>query len=163
VCHLARGTCGAAPVKRLIVIPAFNEARRLPDVLRKVAERAPGFETVVVDDGSIDATGEVAAQAGARVLRHPFNLGYGGALQTGYKYAWRVGAELLVQMDADGQHDPADALALVDPVERGELDLVIGSRFLGAGDYHMGALRSTGRALFQGIVRRASCATSACA
>jgi len=153
VCHLARGTCGAAPVKRLIVIPAFNEARRLPDVLRKVAERAPGFETVVVDDGSIDATGEVAAQAGARVLRHPFNLGYGGALQTGYKYAWRVGAELLVQMDADGQHDPADALALVDPVERGELDLVIGSRFLGAGDYHMGALRSTGRALFQGIVR----------
>jgi len=140
-------------VKRVILIPAYNEAARLPDVLRKVAERAPGFEVVVVDDGSRDATAAVAARGNARVLRHPFNLGYGAALQTGYKYAWRAGAELLVQMDADGQHDPADAPALVEPVERDELDLVIGSRFLGAGDYRMGALRNTGRALFQAIVR----------
>jgi glycosyltransferase involved in cell wall biosynthesis len=140
-------------VKRMILIPAYNEATRLPDVLCKVAECAPGFEIVVVDDGSRDATAAVAARADARVLRHPFNLGYGAALQTGYKYAWRAGAELLVQMDADGQHDPADAPALAEPVERGEFDLVIGSRFLGVGDYRMGALRSTGRALFQAIVR----------
>ena len=85
------------------------------------------------------------------MIRHPFYLGYGAALQTGYKYAVHQGAGLLVQMDADGQHDPADIAALAAPVEDGALDLVIGSRFLGSGDYRMGALRSTGRAFFQGI------------
>jgi glycosyltransferase involved in cell wall biosynthesis len=140
-------------VKRAILIPAFDEALRLRDVLRRVAECSPDFDVVVVDDGSRDATAAVAVAAGARVLRHPFNLGYGAALQTGYKYAWRAGVELLVQLDADGQHDPTDARALLEPVERGELDLVIGSRFLGAGAYRMSALRSAGRALFQLVLR----------
>jgi glycosyltransferase involved in cell wall biosynthesis len=139
-------------VKRAILIPAFDEAQRLGDVLRRLAEYSSGFDVVVVDDGSRDATAEVAAAAGARVLRHSFNLGYGAALQTG-KYAWRAGIELLIQLDADGQHDPADAAALLEPVERGELDLVIGSRFLGAGAYRMGALRSAGRALFQSVLQ----------
>jgi len=140
-------------VKRAILIPAFNEAPRLSEVLRRVADCSPGFDVIVVDDGSSDATAAVAAGAGARVLRHPFNLGYGAALQTGYKYAWRAGVELLVQLDADGQHDPVDARALLEPVERGELDLVIGSRFLGAGTYRMSALRGVGRALFQRLLR----------
>jgi glycosyltransferase involved in cell wall biosynthesis len=140
-------------VKRAILIPAFDEALRLGDVLRRVAEHAPDFDVLVVNDGSSDATAAVAADAGARVLRHCFNLGYGAALQTGYKYAWRAGVELLVQLDADGQHDPADARALVEPVERGELDLVIGSRFLGAGAYRMVALRGVGRVLFQRALR----------
>ena len=140
-------------MKRAILIPAFDEALRLGDVLRRVAECSPGFDVVVVDDGSRDATAAVAVAAGARVLRHPFNLGYGAALQTGYKYAWRAGVELLVQLDADGQHDPADAGALLEPVERGELDLVIGSRFLDAGAYRMSALRGAGRALFQLVLR----------
>ena len=118
-----------------------------------MAECAPDFDVVVVDDGSRDATAAVAVAAGARVLRHPFNLGYGAALQTGYKYAWRAGVELLVQLDADGQHDPSDARALLEPVERGELDLVIGSRFLGAGAYRMSALRGAGRTLFQLVLR----------
>jgi len=140
-------------VKRVVLIPAFNEAERIGGVLQAIASRAPEFERVVVDDGSVDGTAEVAARAGARVLRHPFNLGYGAALQTGYKYAWRAGFELLVQLDADGQHDPADIVALVEPVARGELDLVIGSRFLGVGDYRMSVPRKLGRALFQAIVR----------
>ncbi|HEY5658012.1 MAG TPA: glycosyltransferase family 2 protein [Myxococcota bacterium] len=140
-------------MRRAILIPAFDEASRLGDVLRALSERAPGFDVIVVDDGSGDATAEVAAAAGARVLRHSFNLGYGAALQTGYKYAWRTGVELLIQLDADGQHDPADATALLEPVERGELDLVIGSRFLGGDTYRMGALRSVGRALFQSLLR----------
>ena len=75
------------------------------------------------------------------MLRHPFNLGYGAALQTGYKYALRTGAELVVQIDADGQHDPAEVPRCARRSRRGECDLAIGSRFLGRGDYRMGAAR----------------------
>jgi len=137
---------------KTLVIPAYQEEARLPAVLAQLATAVPGFRIVVVDDGSRDATGVVARRAGATVLRHPFNLGYGAALQTGYKWALRSGATLLVQMDADGQHDPGEVAALVAPVEAGELDLVIGSRFLGAGDYRMGGLRRIGRDFFRALL-----------
>ena len=145
---------------RVLVIPAYQEAERLGAVLEAVARAGVECEVVVIDDGSRDATAEVAARAGARVLRHPFNLGYGAALQTGYKYALERGASLLVQMDADGQHDPADVPALLAAVERGECDLVVGSRFLGHGGYRMGALRALGRRVFQAIARLAGLAVS---
>ena len=137
---------------RVVVIPAYQEADRVGGVIRRARAALPDYHVVVVDDGSRDATGSAARQAGAEVLRHPFNLGYGAALQTGYKYALRTGASLLVQLDADGQHDPADAIALAEPIEAGELDVVIGSRFLGAGDYRMGPLRAAGRRFFQGLL-----------
>ena len=140
-------------MKRILLIPAYNEATRIAAVLDRVARALPDYDVVVVDDGSSDDTGEVARAAGARVVRHPFNLGYGAALQTGYKLAVRMGAELVVQMDADGQHDPAHASTLAEPVMAGELDLVIGSRFLGVGEYQMDPLRRAGRRLFQNIVR----------
>lgn len=139
------GRGGAA----LLVIPAFNEAQHLSRVLSAVAETAENLEVVVIDDGSSDATAEVATRAGAVVIRHPFNLGYGAALQTGYKYARRRGASLLAQMDADGQHDPADLPELLAPIRAGELDLVIGSRFLAPGSYRMGALKNAGRVVFR--------------
>jgi glycosyltransferase involved in cell wall biosynthesis len=141
--------------RRVLLIPAYQEAQRLGGVLEALARSGAGCEVVVVDDGSRDATAEVARRAGARVLRHPFNLGYGAALQTGYKYALDRGAELLVQMDADGQHDPADVPALLAAVERGECDLALGSRFLDRGAYRMGWLRTLGRRLFQAIARLA--------
>ena len=137
---------------RLVVIPAYHEEKRVGEVVSRVRTALPDFQVVVVDDGSLDATSRVAREAKARVLRHPFNLGYGAALQTGYKYALASGASLVVQLDADGQHDPADAHALVEPIERGELDVVIGSRFLGAGDYQMGTLRASGRRFFQALL-----------
>jgi len=137
---------------KTLLIPAFQEEARLPAVLAALADAAPDFEVVVVDDGSRDATGELARRAGATVLRHPFNLGYGAALQTGYKWALRSGASVLVQMDADGQHDPRDVAALAAPVAAGELDLVIGSRFLGAGDYRMSGLRRVGRDFFRALL-----------
>ena len=140
---------------RLIVIPAYQEATRLAGVLEAIAHAGLDCDVVVVDDGSRDATSLVAARAGARVLRHPFNLGYGAALQTGYKYALERGASIVVQLDADGQHDPAEIPRLLAPVEAGDLDLVVGSRFLGRGDYRMGALRSLGRRIFQAIARLA--------
>jgi len=138
----------------VLLICAYREATRVGDVLDGVARAAPGYERVVVDDGSDDATAEVARRHGARVLRHPFNLGYGAALQTGYKYALAAGAPWLVQMDADGQHDPSGIAPLAEPIERGELDVAVGSRFLSADGedaYAMGAARTLGRRLFGAV------------
>ena len=133
----------------IIVVPAYNEQAHLEELLRSLAAAEPGAEILVVDDGSHDATAQIAAEAGARVLRHPFNLGYGAALQTGYKYALSVGADLLVQMDADGQHDPAQISQLVAPLLAGACDLVIGSRFLESSGYAMGRTRNLGRQVFR--------------
>jgi hypothetical protein len=143
----------AGGARGVLVIPAFNEAPRLPSLLGRIAAEKTGLEVVVVDDGSRDATAEVAARAGATVLRHPFNLGYGAGLQTGYKYALEVGAKWVVQMDADGQHDPSDIPRLLAPLERGECDLVIGSRFLAPTGYHMGFTRTLGRRFFVALAR----------
>jgi glycosyltransferase involved in cell wall biosynthesis len=137
----------------LLVIPAFNEAPRLPALLAKISDLQLGLEIAVVDDGSRDATATVAARAGATVLRHPFNLGYGAGLQTGYKYALTTGVDFVVQMDADGQHDARDVQRLLEPLLRGECDLVIGSRFLAPTGYQMGVTRTLGRRFFSGLAR----------
>jgi len=136
----------------LLVVPAYNEASRLGDVLAAVAETGLGLEVIVVDDGSRDDTAGVARRFGATVLRHPFNLGYGAALQTGYKYALARGTALLVQMDADGQHDPREIERLIAPIRADEYDLMVGSRFLEDTGYEMQPLRRIGRQLFRGIV-----------
>ena len=114
----------------LVLIPAYNEETRIASVVRGVKERYPFLEVTVIDDGSSDDTRERAMEAGARVISHPYNLGYGVALQTGYKYALKEGFESLVQMDGDGQHDPAYIRALMGTIQRGDADLAIGSRFL---------------------------------
>jgi glycosyltransferase involved in cell wall biosynthesis len=137
----------------LLVIPSFNEAPRLPALLAKISALQLGLEIAVVDDGSRDATATVAARAGATVLRHPFNLGYGAGLQTGYKYALASGVDFVVQMDADGQHDARDIGRLLEPLLRGECDLVIGSRFLAPTGYQMGLTRTLGRRFFSGLAR----------
>jgi len=133
-----------------IIIPVFNEAEILATLLGKVqALELPQAEIIVVDDGSADDTAAVARAAGARVVRLPFNLGAGVAAQTGYKLAVREGYACVAQLDADGQHEPADLPALMALIERGEADVAIGSRFLGATTtYRPGALRRTGMALF---------------
>jgi glycosyltransferase involved in cell wall biosynthesis len=138
------------------VIPAFNEAARLPALLAELRLTLPDHDLVVIDDGSADTTAEIAAQAGARVLRHPYNLGYGAALQTGFKYALECGAPWVVQMDADGQHLPAEVPALVAALASGDCDVAIGSRFLAPSGYGMGALRTTGRQLIRALGRLAS-------
>lgn len=137
----------------LVLIPAYNEAPRLAEVLRDTARHAPDFDRVVVDDASADGTGEVARAEGATVLRHPFNMGYGAALQTGYRWALRRGYRVVVQLDADGQHDPAAVTGLAAPVLAGELDLVLGSRFHAASQYRMPWLRRVGSLWFSQLVR----------
>jgi len=144
-----------APPLTLLIIPAFNEGGRIGHVLERV--RSAGFtgEIVVIDDGSKDSTGDEARSGGARVVRHPFNLGYGTALQTGYKTALDLGATTVVQMDADGQHDPANIAKLLQPILDDRCDVVVGSRFKDETGYQMSVVRSLGRKVFTAIARLA--------
>ena len=108
----------------LAIIPAFNEAGAVGDVIRAIQRERPDVDVAVVDDGSRDATASVAREAGAIVLQLPFNLGIGGAVQTGYKYAWDNGYDIAIQVDADGQHPPSEMSKVIDPVVKGEADMV---------------------------------------
>ena len=106
------------------IVPAFNEARNLPGVVAALRREAPDCAICVVDDGSSDGTAEVAALLGATVLRCPVNLGIGGAVQAGYLWARDHGLEVAVQVDGDGQHDPAFLAAVVRPIAEGKADVV---------------------------------------
>ncbi len=126
-------------VPTLVVIPAYNEVASLPGVIAEVRSASPDFRILVVDDGSLDATSAVAAACDADVLRLPFNLGVGGALRAGFRYASRQGYQRMVQVDADGQHDAAEIARLLERLETA--DLVVGGRFAGQGDYQVGGTR----------------------
>ena len=136
----------------LVVIPALNEAVRIGAVLDRLRAAAPAVDVLVVDDGSRDATAVTARRHGARVVSHLFNLGYGAALQTGYKVALRDGYDVVVQMDADGQHDPRDVPRLLEPLVAGRADVVIGSRFVAPSRYRMDPLRTAGRLFFERVL-----------
>lgn len=141
----------------IVVIPALDEEGRVGDVVRGVREAMPAATVLVVDDGSTDATAREARAAGARVLPLPLNLGYGAALQAGYKYAIRGGFDPIAQLDADGQHEPAQLTTLLGALADSDCDVVIGSRFLDRdGHYEPGAARKAGMFLFS---RLASAAT----
>jgi glycosyltransferase involved in cell wall biosynthesis len=124
----------------LIVIPAFNEEATVAGVVEEV--RAAGYAALVVDDGSVDHTADLAEQAGATVLRLPVNLGVGGALRCGFRYAVTHDYRVVVQCDADGQHDAAQIATLLDAMAENDAQLVVGSRFATAGDaYDAGRMR----------------------
>ena len=142
------------PLRLLAIVPAYNEAGSVGRVIDEIRAAQPGFEIVVVDDGSRDGTAEVARAHGAQVVSLPFNLGIGGAVQTGYRYARAHGFELAVQVDADGQHDPAELSALIRPVLAGEADFAVGSRFAGTGSYRAPFARRLGIRLFAGTISR---------
>jgi glycosyltransferase involved in cell wall biosynthesis len=126
--------------KRCLIIPAFNEEENIVSVIEGVQKYSEA-DIIVIDDGSEDLTVERATKAGALVISHPFNMGYGTTLQTGYKYAVNKGYDFLVQIDGDGQHDPKYIPALFRAVGSGACDVAIGSRFLGEGKYPLGALK----------------------
>jgi len=128
----------------LAIVPAYNEARNLPAVLEALRHSAPQCDVAVVDDGSTDATAEVARGHGATVLSSPFNLGIGGAIQTGYLWARDHGYDAAVQIDGDGQHDPSSIPGALAPLREARADLVVGSRFLEAGGFRSTPLRRSG-------------------
>lgn len=122
-----------------VVIPAYNEGTKLAEVLRGVLECVP--KIVVVDDGSTDNTYEVAKRCGVTVLRHRINRGQGAALATGIEFALRSGAEAIVTFDSDGQHSATEIPMMLEPLERGEAEAVLGSRFVKDTVHNMPALR----------------------
>jgi len=149
--HDAPPRPGAA-ARVLVVMPAHDEEASLGATLARVREHLPEADVVVVNDFSSDRTSAVAESHGARVVDLPWNLGYGGAVQAGFKYALAGGYDVVIQMDADGQHDPSCARALIAPVLGGEADVAIGSRFLGRADYRIPWLRRMGMRVFGRIV-----------
>ncbi|MFG3099337.1 glycosyltransferase family 2 protein [Streptomyces sp. NPDC048182] len=118
----------------LIIMPALNEAAGVAEVIKEVNSTLTGADVLVVDDGSTDDTSAVARTAGATVMRLPYNLGVGGAMRAGYKFALDRGYDVAVQVDADGQHDPRDVPGLLARLDDGA-DLVMGARFAGTGEY----------------------------
>lgn len=136
----------------LIVMPAFNEQAAVGDVVREVFAKLPGVSVLVVDDGSADATTQVAREAGALVATLPFNLGVGGAMRLGFRYALENGYSNVVQVDSDGQHDPAGVPALLAKLD--EFDVVMGARFAGEGDYQVRGPRAWAMKVLATILSR---------
>ena len=131
-------------MKRIAIIPAFNEQGAIGAVIDELTAFDPEVDVLVVDDASHDATADCARQHGARVITLPFNLGIGGAVQTGFRYAAQYDYDLAIRVDGDGQHDPGELGPLLDIVVSGQADVCVGSRFAGAEGYRSSATRRVG-------------------
>ncbi|MBI5598767.1 MAG: glycosyltransferase family 2 protein [Deltaproteobacteria bacterium] len=136
----------------LVIIPAYNEEATVGGVVLDVKKEMPSADIVVVNDGSGDLTAAVAREKGARVLEHPYNMGIGSTMQTGYRYAIGNGYDIAVQVDADGQHPASEIKKLIGPVAEGRADVAVGSRFLVRGDYRPSFMRGVAIRVLAGIV-----------
>lgn len=139
-------------MKCLVIMPAYNESGSVARVVRELHQHLPEFDVLVIDDGSTDHTVHVVP-AEATCISLPFNLGIGGAMQTGYKYAMLHGYDLAVQVDADGQHPPGEVRELVEQFLHQKADLVIGSRFIGPSNYKQTFTRMAGIKVLCGLIK----------
>lgn len=137
--------------KVLIIVPAYNEENNICHVLTDVRREVPSADVVVIDDGSVDETANIVIRQGVKVISLPVNVGIGGAVQTGFKYAFERGYDIAVQMDGDGQHDASEIKKLIVPIINQEADVVKGSRYLGGPEYNAPLMRRVGMILFAKI------------
>src|SRR5476649_2343359 len=139
-------------LRGLVIIPAFNERHSVGKLIRRLRRALPTFDVLVIDDGSTDDTLR-QVPADCAVVSLPFNLGIGGAMQTGYRYAALHGYDVAVQVDGDGQHRPGEVRRLVDFLFESRSDMVVGSRFLGDGRYKQSLSRWVGIGILSSLIR----------
>lgn len=140
-------------LKKLIIIPAYNEEANIVKTVESIERDAVGFDYIVINDCSTDRTKEICEEHGFHYVDLPINLGIGGAVQTGYKYAWENGYDMAVQVDGDGQHDPEFLELMAEYLEIYQVDMVIGSRFIEKQGFQSSGMRRVGIRFFSGLIR----------
>lgn len=140
-------------MKKLIIIPAFNEESNIEKTVTAIQKNAQGFDYVIINDCSGDNTRQICEENGYNILNLPINLGIGGAVQTGYKYALEHGYDVAVQVDGDGQHDPEFLSTMAEHLMDNGLDMVIGSRFIEKEGFQSSALRRIGIIFFSKLIK----------
>lgn len=140
-------------MKKLIIIPAYNEEKNIEKTVESILKDSSGFDYVIINDCSTDCTKQICEEKGYNVVNLPINLGIGGAVQTGYKYAVRNGYDMAVQVDGDGQHDPKFLEEMAEYLEQNKLDMVIGSRFIEKQGFQSSGLRRVGIRFFTWLIK----------
>lgn len=140
-------------MKKLIIIPAYNESENIENTVRDIQKKAPDFDYVIINDCSGDNTRQICEANGFNIVNLPVNLGIGGAVQTGYKYACRYGYDIAVQVDGDGQHDPAFLNEMAETLIKEDADMLIGSRFLEKEGFQSSKIRRVGISYFTWLIK----------
>jgi hypothetical protein len=140
--------------KILTIIPAYNEEGSVGKVIEELRVYLSRADILVVNDGSTDLTSEKAKAYGTMVLDLPFNLGIGGAMQAGYRYAWENGYDIAIQVDGDGQHDPREIGKLLRALEEKKIDIALGSRFIGDSEYKSSTMRRIGISIYSRVLSK---------
>jgi hypothetical protein len=140
-------------MKSIVIIPAYNEEKSIVNTVEDIRQNAPEFDYVIVNDCSSDNTLQICAEQELHVLNLPINLGIGGAVQTGYRYAYKNGYDFAVQFDGDGQHDAKYLQEMRDYMIKHQLDMLIGSRFIEKEGFQSSGLRRFGIRYFSALIR----------
>lgn len=140
-------------MKKIVIIPAYNESASIEETVREIQSKAKGFDYIIINDCSTDNTRQICEENGFNVINLPINLGIGGAVQTGYRYAYREGYDMAVQVDGDGQHDPEFLEKMADYMLEKEVDMVIGSRFIEKQGFQSSGARRMGIKWFTFLIK----------
>ena len=140
-------------MKKIVIIPAYNEISNIRTTVQDILDHAPGFDYVIINDCSQDGTMRFCTEQGMNIINLPVNLGIGGAVQTGYLYAWRNGYDVAVQFDGDGQHDASYLNEMADFLQEQQADMVIGSRYIKKEGFQSSGIRQFGIRYFSALIK----------